>query len=101
MFSPDAVLVILGMAAITYGLRAGGLLLGGRLPREGPWARALSALPGVILVSIVLPAMLSEGLFGVLAGTLTALVMLRTRNLVVAMLVGIAFIAAARWAVGA
>lgn len=96
MFRLDAVLVIAGMAAITYALRAGGLFLGGKLPTSGPWARALAALPGAVLVAIVLPAMLAEGVVGVLAGALTALVMVRTRNLAIAMFVGVVFIALAR-----
>lgn len=84
-----ALLTIVGMALITYTTRAGGLWLMRRIspsPRVEAWLRQI---PGALLVSIVAPAVLASGLAPVLAALGTVLVMLRTRNLLLAMVVGV------------
>lgn len=83
------VLVAVGLAAIaTYALRLGGLLLASRFPRTGRFRQGMDALPGALLFSLVIPGLVSEGAWGLLAGGLTALVVWQTRNTFLAMLVG-------------
>lgn len=52
----------------------------------------MNALPGALLFSLVLPGIMSEGLWGMVAAGLTALVALRTRNTLLAMLAGMVII---------
>lgn len=83
------VLLAVGLAAaVTYALRLGGLLLASRFPRSGRFRRGMDALPGALLFSLVLPAIVAEGVWGLLAAGLTAIVVLRTRNTLAAMLCG-------------
>jgi len=91
------VLLAVGLsAAVTYSLRLGGLLLASRFPRAGRFRKGMDALPGALLFSLVLPSMVAEGVWGVVAGGLTALTVVRTRNPLLAMLVGILVVFAAR-----
>lgn len=93
---PLVVATILGMAVITYATRVTGLWLMGRVqptPRLAAWMRQI---PGAILVSLVAPAVLSGALADAVAGLATLLVAWRTRNLLLAMVVGIAVVALLR-----
>jgi len=91
------VLLAVGLSAlVTYSLRLGGLLLASRFPRAGRFRRGMDALPGALLFSLVLPSIVTEGICGVVAAGLTTLVVLRTRNPLLAMLVGMLVIYAAR-----
>lgn len=93
---PQVVLAV-GLAAfVTYSLRLGGLLLASRFPRSGRFRRGMDALPGALLFSLVVPSIVTEGVWGLLAGGLTALIVLRTRNTLLAMLVGMLVIFVAR-----
>ena len=86
----ESLLAIAAMAAANYGLRAGGVLLAGRLPREGRPARAFARLPGIVLVSLIAPAVVEQGLAGLLAALVTLAIALRTRGLLPAMAGGVA-----------
>jgi uncharacterized membrane protein len=91
------VLLAVGLAAlVTYALRLGGLLLASRFPRAGRFRKGMDALPGALLFSLVLPSIVSEGLWGLVAGALTALTVVRTKNPLLAMLVGMLVIFAVR-----
>ena len=91
------VALAVGLAAlVTYSLRLGGLLLAARFPRAGRFRRGMDALPGALLFSLVLPSIVTEGVWGVVAGALTALAVLRTRNPLLAMAAGMLVIFAAR-----
>jgi uncharacterized membrane protein len=63
-FSADTmfILVVLGMTAVTYALRAGGYWVMGRVPITPRVRRGLEALPGAIIVSTILPIILQGGL---------------------------------------
>lgn len=87
--SPTALLTILGMALVTYATRVGGLWLMGRVtpsPRVDAWLRNI---PGAVLVAIVTPAALSNGPADALAAVATALIAVRTRNLLLAITLGV------------
>ncbi|WP_224984376.1 AzlD family protein [Geomonas agri] len=91
------VLIAVGLAAcVTYSLRLGGLLLASRFPRSGRFRRGMDALPGALLFSLVLPSIVAEGVWGLMAAALTAIVVLRTRNTLAAMLCGMLVIFAVR-----
>ena len=71
-------LTIFGAAGVTYSLRIGGLLLAERLPKTGRFKRFMEALPGTILLSLIVPAALAAGPIGWLATLCTALCSLKT-----------------------
>lgn len=89
-------ITIAGAALVTYGLRFGGLMLSERLPRHGRFKGFMDALPGTILLSLVAPGILSAGLWGCLGALATALCAYKTRNVFLAMLLGMGIVAAAR-----
>lgn len=91
------VLIAVGLAAaVTYALRLGGLLLAARFPHSGRFRRGMDALPGALLFSLVLPSIVAEGIWGLLAAAVTAIVVLRSRNTLAAMLCGMLVIFVAR-----
>src|SRR5215472_6683713 len=82
-------ITILGMAFVTYVTRAGGFWLMGLVrpsPRVEAWLRQI---PGAVLVAIIAPTVLASSLAETLAALATALVALRTKNVLVAMVVGV------------
>lgn len=84
-----ALITILGMALVTYATRAGGFWLMGLVtpsPRIEAWLRQI---PGAVLVAIIAPTVLASSLAETLAALASALVALRTKNVLVAMLVGV------------
>lgn len=87
----------IGAAALaTYALRLGGLLLSSRLPQGGRFRAFMDALPGTLLVSLVAPSLLASGPSGVVAGCCTAAVAYKTKNVFLAMIVGMGVVAATR-----
>jgi len=82
-------ITILGMALVTYATRAGGFWLMGLVtpsPRIEAWLRQI---PGAVLVAIIAPTVLASSLAETLAALAAALVALRTKNVLVAMVVGV------------
>lgn len=84
----QVVIAVALAAAVTYSLRLGGLLLASRFPRSGRFRRGMDALPGALLFSLVLPSIVAEGAWGLMAAALTGIVVIRTRNTLAAMLCG-------------
>ncbi len=82
-------ILIAGLAAATYAIRLSGVVLGQRIPKEGGWARALSALPGCLIVSLVAVSLLSGGPQAWGAGVVAAAVAIATKNLPLTMAAGI------------
>ncbi|MFZ7126165.1 MAG: AzlD family protein [Desulfobacterales bacterium] len=89
-------ITIAGAAFVTYALRFGGLLLSEKLPRSGRFKIFMDALPGTILLSLVAPGILSAGWWGCIAALSTAVCAWKTRNVFLAMLIGMGIVAAAR-----
>ncbi len=94
--SPLALLTILGMAVVTYLTRIGGLWLMSHVALSRRLKAWLEYLPGTILVAIVAPVVLGAGLAEVGAALATLLVAIRTRNVLVSMLVGVGVVLALR-----
>ena len=92
----EAILAILAMAGVTWGLRAGGLALARRLRQHGAMARALRQMPACVMAALVAPAVAHGGPAERLAAALTVAAMALNRSLPVAMLVGIGAVVAGR-----
>ncbi len=82
-------LVIFWLAAITFAIRLSGVLVGQWLPQHGFWARALNALPGCLILSLVAVLVFSAGPQEWLAALIALGAALLTRNLPATMVVGI------------
>ena len=95
--SGSVLLVIFLAALVTYGLRLGGLLLAGRLPKTGRFRLFMDALPGTILLSLIVPATLAAGFWGWVATVATALCSLKTGNVLISMVLGVAIVAVSRY----
>jgi uncharacterized membrane protein len=87
---------IIAMAVAAYAVRAGGLLIGRRLPQTGPVAEWLREVPAAILVAVVAPEIFRGGPAAVLGAVITALVMWRSRNLFLAIGAGVLAVLGAR-----
>lgn len=88
--------VIGALALGTFAIRLAGVLLGQRIPQSGPWARALSALPGCLIVALLAVSLLSGGPQEWLAAAIALAVAALTRNLPATMAAGIVAIWALR-----
>ena len=87
---------ISGMMLATYACRAGGFWLMEHVPLTARVKRGLAALPGSIVMAIVIPLSLRGGLPAAIGITLAFLTMLRVRNEFISLLVGLGAVAAAR-----
>ena len=87
---------IAAMAAATYAMRAGGFLLMAQVPLTPRLRKMLDALPGSVVVAVVLPIVVRDGPVAALAIGAAVLAMLVRRNDLVAVLTGMAVAAAAR-----
>ena len=88
--TPEAVIAILGMALVTIAVKASGLLLADRLPREGFAAAWLKHSPGAVLAALVAPALVTGSPAEVVAALATGGIFILTRNLFAAMATGVA-----------
>ncbi len=94
--SPGTLAALLAMTAATYLCRSLGVWLMARVPLNKPIRDGLAALPGSIVVAVVLPLAVKAGPTGILALAAAIGVMLVRRNELLAMLVGLGAAAAAR-----
>ena len=99
--SLEALLTILGMAAVTFAIRAGGLLLADRLPRSGFVAAWMRHLPGAVLASLVAPTVAGGGPAEAIAALATVCIYVLSRNLFAAMVGGVATVFVVRLLLGA
>lgn len=90
--SSHSLLTIIGMATVTYFSRFAGLWLLNRVKITPRLERWLKALPGTILISIVAPTVFSSGKPEALAGLATALTAWFSKNLILAMVVGVTMV---------
>jgi uncharacterized membrane protein len=92
----NALLAILGMGLVTYLTRIGGLWLVRRNGLPPTLERTLSFLPGAVLISILAPIAVRSGPGEWLGLALTVFLAKRTGSLALALVVGVAFVAAWR-----
>ena len=86
---PLALATIAGMAAVTYTTRIAGLMLMSRIVLSARAEAWLAGIPGAVLMAIVAPAVFNGRAPEALAGLLTALVAIRTRNMLLSAAVGV------------
>lgn len=89
LFLENGLLAIVTASIITYAFRLGGLLLAERLPKTGPLRSFLDALPGTILVALVVPSALNSGWQGLVGVAACLAVYFKTRNLLLTMISGV------------
>lgn len=89
-------LIIAAMAIVTYLTRIGGFLLMAYVPLTRRVRAFLQALPGAVVVAIVLPIAVKGGLAASLAVTVSLAVMAWRKNDVVAVVCGVAAAALVR-----
>lgn len=92
----EPVILIALLAAITLSARILGVVVGKRLPEEGPWARGLNALPGCLIVSLVFVMLAGGGPNEWIGAGLALGVAIVTRSLPLTMAAGIAAVWALR-----
>lgn len=85
----DQYLLITILAIATFSMRYFGVLLGQYIPDTGAWARALNALPGCLIVSLVAVMVMSGGPTEWLGAVVALGVAITTRNLPLTMLIGV------------
>jgi uncharacterized membrane protein len=88
---------ILAMAAATQLMRLGGFWLMGHVPITPRVRRMLEALPGSVVVALVLPVVVKTGPTGYLAVGAVIVSMLLRRNEFLAVALGIAVATLCRW----
>jgi uncharacterized membrane protein len=88
--SPEAVAAIVGMALVTIAIKASGLLLADRLPRQGFGAAWLRHIPGAVLAALVAPALVTGSPAEIVAAVVTGAVFILSRSLFAAMAAGVA-----------
>jgi uncharacterized membrane protein len=84
-----ALFTIIGMAAVTYFTRVSGLWLVRYIPSSKRFKAWLEYVPGAVIVSIIAPAVFSTSLAEVGAALATLLVAIRTRNALLALIIGV------------
>lgn len=99
--SPEAVFAIIGMALATIAIKASGLLLADRLPREGFAAAWLKNIPGAVLAALVAPALVTGNAAEFVAALATGAVFVLSRNLFAAMASGVMTVYLMRLWIGA
>ncbi len=92
----QTLLTIVGMALVTYALRAGGLWLMGRVTLSGRVEAWLRYVPGTVLISLIAPGVLSNGVPGAVAAAATVGVAVRTGNALLAMITGVLVVVVVR-----
>ncbi len=91
-----ALFVIFCVAIGTYTLRISGLLLSNRLIKNENIKVFLDYLPATLLLSLVFPSILKEGLLGAVATIFIAICMYFTRSILLSMITGVLFVALGR-----
>jgi len=97
----DAFLTILGMALVTFAIRAGGFLVAGRLPETGFVAAWLRHIPGAVLIALIAPAIANGGPPEWLAAAVAVLAYVLSRNVFITILMGVVAVVVARHLLGA
>ncbi len=92
---PMTLLAIAGMALVTVATRVSGLWIAGLIPRTGPAAAALRALPAAVLMSVIAPMVFLTGPAETLAAVLTMILAFRL-PLLATVVAGVATVVLAR-----
>ena len=89
---------IIGLGVVSFAIRLTGYLLASQIPQDGMWARALQALPGCLIVSLVSLMMLNGTMLEWISAVMVLALAAITRKPTLAMFAGMVIIAALRFA---
>jgi branched-subunit amino acid transport protein len=102
----NEVLLVAGMALVTFGVRYPVMVLVGKIPLPQPVLRALKFVPTAVLTAIIAPAVVfprsAQPEFALtneylIAAVVAALVAWRSRNVLLTIVVGMLALLAWRW----
>jgi uncharacterized membrane protein len=93
---PDLTLTIAGMAVIMLVMRTGGYWLAGRFQPSTTVTQSLEMLGGVALVALTAPAVVAAGTPGMLSAVVAVLVMRRSGNILLTMVLALLTVHLAR-----
>ncbi|GHO46607.1 AzlD family protein [Ktedonospora formicarum] len=93
-------LTILGMGVATYLTRIGGIWLMTYIRLSGRLKGWMNALPGAILVALIAPSVFTTNIADMGAALVTLFIAVKTRNVLLAMLVGWISVLGFRWLQG-
>lgn len=99
--STETLLTILAMACVTFGIRAGGLLLAERLPTTGFVALWLKHIPGAVMAALVAPAIVNGGPDEWIAAAAATGTYALTRNILATIVAGVVVVVLVRRLLGA
>ncbi|NVJ53936.1 MAG: AzlD domain-containing protein [Campylobacteraceae bacterium] len=92
-FTLSALAIIFLVALGTYSLRVSGILLSSKLSKNKNIELFLDYLPSTLLLALVFPSILKEGVAGIIASLLIVLIMYKTNNVLISMCASILFVA--------
>ena len=91
-------MTIIGLGGASFAIRLSGYLLASQIPQAGMWARALQALPGCLIASLVSLMMLNGTMLEWISAVMVLAIAAITRKPTLAMFAGMGIIAAMRFA---
>lgn len=91
-FDMLAMIIIILAGIITYSLRFGGLLVGNMLSKHKFVENLIKALPGTLLLSFIVPSIISEGIPGGISALAAGIIAKKTNNVLIALVIGMAII---------
>ena len=100
IFRPEFLPVLAAMAAASLFCRVGGYMLMRFIPITPRVEAALKGTPLAVMIGIVLPVAMKGSLPELIALAAVALTMRFARDEMIAAMIGVAVIAAARWMMG-
>ena len=92
-------MTIIGIGGASFAIRLSGYLLASQIPQDGMWARALQALPGCLIASLVSLMMLNGTMLEWISAVIVLAIAAITRKPTLAMFAGMVIIAAMRFAI--
>ncbi len=92
-------MTIIGLCGASFAIRLSGYLLASQSPQDGMWARALQALPGCLIASLVSLMMLNGTILEWISAVMVLALAAITRKPTFAMFAGMVIIAALRFAI--
>ena len=92
-------MTIIGLCGASFAIRLSGYLLASQIPQDGMWARALQALPGCLVASLVSLMMLNGTILEWISAVMVLALAAITRKPTFAMFAGMVIIAALRFAI--
>ena len=92
-------MTIIGLVGASLVIRLSGYLLASQIPQDGMWARALQALPGCLIASLVSLMMLNGTMLEWISAVMVLAIAAITRKPTLAMFAGMVIIAAMRFAI--